>query len=319
MAVKTKNNILISFVGINDEGKLNNKPDGAILTLLKSQIKFQEIHLIWTKSDNEKTDFYKIASYLENEIKKRNHCKNVFSHPLVLKDVTDHNEIYPKLLTLLKEKFDKNAKTTTITAAISSGTPSMQVCWILIAESGDSEIELLRVKEPKFSKEIFSEVKLGTGLPRIMRLEEEVRSMKPEVVLKIKPPTLSIDNQDIALGALEFCYYRYFLSKAANGEKYMQVNGYELPRNFLESIIKYHTESFPEQDQDIRNYKDMLKNDENILSNKLHPTRTKINNKIKDSLNNPNRSRYCEIESEGMKTAKKYGINLPKKKIKILK
>jgi len=66
-------------------------------------------------------------------------------------------------------------------------------------------------------------------------------------------------------------------------------------------------------------YKMMLEKNENIMSARFLPNRTKINKKIRLALNNAKRSRYCEIESEGIKTAKRYGINLPPEKIKILK
>jgi hypothetical protein len=311
-------NILISFIGSNDAGKLLAKNDGAILTLLKAG-KFDEVNLIWTKTENEKFDGYKIAKYLQKEIKSRKHCVSVILNMLELEDVTDHNEIYPKLLELCRDKFEKRIKTIKLTAAISSGTPSMQVCWILMAESGDFPLKIIRVNEPKFKKKPFEVVKLGTGLPRIKRLEEEISSMKPEVVMTIKHPSLRIDNNEIILGPLEFCYYRYFLTKAISGEKYMNVSGFELPIEFLKCIIDYFNKSFPNLDQDIKQYKTMLEKGENLISDRFLPNRSKINKKIRSALNNESRSRYAEIESGGMKNAKTYGINLPKEKIKIIK
>lgn len=316
--MKQTYNILISFVGGNDAGKLYGKKDGAILTLIKAR-QFNEINLIWTKSEKEKFDGYKIAKYLEKEIKARKHCRVVYLHLFELEDVTDHNEIYPKLLELCMDKFEKRQKTINLTAAISSGTPSMQVCWILMAESGDFPLEIIRVNEPQFKKKPFIPVKLGTGLPRIIHLEKEVNSMKPEVVMTIKHPSLKIDNNEIILGNLEFCYYRYFLTKAIRGEKYMKVNGFELPFEFLECLIEYFNESFPSLDQDIREYEQMFKRKENISTARFWPNRTRINDKISLALHNKSRSRYTEIEPGGMKGAKTYGINLPVEKIKILK
>ncbi|HEY5533672.1 MAG TPA: RNA repair transcriptional activator RtcR family protein [Ignavibacteria bacterium] len=316
--MKKAYNILISFVGGNDAGKMQGKNDGAILTLLKAG-KFDELNLIWTKSEKEKFDSYKIAKYLEKEIKARKHCLSVYLHPFELEDVTDHNEIYPKLLELCRDKFENRLKTIKLTAAISSGTPSMQVCWILMAESGDFPLEIIRVSEPKFKSKPFTQVKLGTGLPRIVHLEKEIKALKPEIVMTIKHPSLKIDNNEIILGPLEFCYYRYFLTKAISGEKYMKVYLYELPMEFLECIISYYIESFSHLDQDIGQYKKMFEKKENISAARFLPNRSKINRKIKEALNNPSRSRYAEIESEGIKSAKKYGINLPKEKIKILK
>jgi sigma54-dependent transcription regulator len=54
---------------------------------------------------------------------------------LEIPGVTDHNQIYVEL----KNYCDRlnNADNRSYTAAISSGTPDMQVCWILLAEYGD--------------------------------------------------------------------------------------------------------------------------------------------------------------------------------------
>jgi hypothetical protein len=226
--MKKAYNILISFVGSNDAGKLLGKNDGAILTLLKAR-KFDEVNLIWTKSEKEKFDGYKIAKDLEKEIKARKHCFSVYLHSFELEDITDHNEIYPKLLELCRDKFENRLRTIKLIAAISSGTPSMQVCWILMAESGDFPLEIIRVSEPKFKSKPFTQVKLGTGLPRITKLQEEVNELKPNVKLQIDPPRLLIDGNQIKLGPIQFCYYRYFLEKAKSGEKYMRVTAYQLP------------------------------------------------------------------------------------------
>jgi hypothetical protein len=316
---RKKNSILISFVGANDAGKLADKPDGAILTLLKAR-KFDEINLIWTKSEKEKFDSYKIAKYLEKEIKARKCCNIINNHPFELEDVTNHNEIYPKLLELCKAKFEYRQKSINLTAAISSGTPSMQVCWILMAESGDFSVEIIRVNEPKFKNKPFTQVKLGTGLPRIIKLQEEVNKLKPNVMMQIDPPGLFIDNNEIKLGPIQFCYYRYFLEKAKSGEKYMRVTAYQLPLEFTESIIEYYKNSYPpDYDINIKDYKKELKESVNINTDNFLPNVSKINKKIKEVLNNSSKSRYCSIESEGPRGAKTYGINLPKEKIKFLK
>jgi len=233
--MKNTNNILISFVGTNDAGKLKGKNDGAVLTVLKNK-KFDEVHLLWTSSSNPEINYDYISKYLEKEILKRKYCKRIIRKYFELDDVIDHNEIYPKLKDFLQLKF-KNSKSK-ITAAIASGTPSMQACWILLAESGDFKMDLIRSNEKWTAKPPVTEVKLGTGLPRIVAaLEKEVKELKPEVVMTIKHPSLKIDNIEIVLGYLEFCYYRYFLTKALSDEKYMKVFRYELPLEFLESII----------------------------------------------------------------------------------
>lgn len=56
----------------------------------------------------------------------------------------------------------------------------MQVCWILMAESGDFPVDLIRSNESKFGGQFVTPVKLGTGLPRIIRLQEEVKTLTKE-------------------------------------------------------------------------------------------------------------------------------------------
>ena len=139
-------------------------------------------------------------------------------------------------------------------------------------------------------------------------------------MMQIDPPGLFIDNNEIKLGPIQFCYYRYFLEKAKSGEKYMRVTAYQLPLEFTESIIEYYKNSYPpDYDINIKDYKKELKESVNINTDNFLPNVSKINKKIKEVLNNSSKSRYCSIESEGPRGAKTYGINLPKEKIKFLK
>ncbi len=171
--------IFLSFIGSNDAGKLNSQYDGAIITALTNE-KFDEAVLYWNNNKEGKTNFSEIADYLSKEIKKRKLLKKILLTELNLKDITDHNEIY----TILQQQTDKLIKDKNhfYTAAISSGTPAMQVCWILLAESGDfSEIfplRLVKVKDPRYGPSKNIEVKLETSLPRIIRLKEENENLK---------------------------------------------------------------------------------------------------------------------------------------------
>lgn len=162
--------ILLSFVGTNDAGKLRGENDGAVLTVFKKR-KFDEVHLIWNTSEAKNVSFEQIAKYVKDEIIKRKYCSNVRPHRFDCDDVTDHNEIYPKLLAFCNSLGTTEGRK--FTAAIASGTPAMQVCWILMAESGDFPLELIRSNEPRFGKAPVTPIRLGTGLPRIIRLEQE--------------------------------------------------------------------------------------------------------------------------------------------------
>jgi sigma54-dependent transcription regulator len=122
---------LLSFVGTNDAGNLNGKPDGAILTVFR-KLRFDEVHLLWNPAAPRGISFEDIAKHVRFEIEDRGYARRVSLHRFDCKDVTDHNEIYPKLLAVCNAL--KSSKTRKFTAAIASGTPAMQVCWILMAE-----------------------------------------------------------------------------------------------------------------------------------------------------------------------------------------
>ena len=324
MSRKAKNkNVLISFVGINDEGKLKEKPDGAILTVLKKR-RFDEIHLLWNTTEHGEIDFYEIARYVKSEIQKRKLCSNVELHTFECENVTDHNEIYPKLLGLCNS-FKKNEHIK-FTAAIASGTPAMQVCWILMAESGDLPMELIRSNEPKFGKPLVTPVKIGTGLPRIMRLKEEVYVLKkqnlellPIIKLSIKNPQLFIGQIKVNLAPIEFSYYRYFLERNKSDKEFLRISGYGMPMEFLEKIIQLHKESFPDADSNRIVLERMYNKKEWLMTSTFRGNVSRLNRKIREALQNESLYKYYEIYSEGKRFNKRYGINLQKEKIIINK
>ena len=322
MKVQVKKSALISFIGTNDSGKMTGKNDGAILTVLKN-IYFDEVTLLWTSYFKPEINYDTICRYVKSEIVKNNYAGKVKSHYIDIEDVVDHNEIYPKLLSFLKTNF--NPGYVNLTAAIASGTPSMQVCWILIAESGDFPLELIRSNEPETGKPPVTRVKLGTGLPKIQRLENENErlrkiniSLLPEVVLNINKSEIYIDNFRVNFSPLEFCYYRYFLEKNISGDSDLKVQGFTMPREFCEKIIQYFNESYKPFDINIRNLKKKLSEFENIRVGNFRSNVTKLNVKIKKLPVSPNFLLYFKIMPSGPRFSKSYGIGIPPEKIKIV-
>jgi len=319
--MKKKYSILVTFVGTNDAGKLIQNKDGAILTVLKHR-KFDEVRLLWTSTHRRDINYDSISQYLQKEIIRRKYARKVKRHYIDIKDVTDHNEIYPLLLSFLKTNF--TSPNQNITAAIASGTPSMQACWILIAESGDFKMELIRSNEPETGKKPITKVNLGSSLPKIIRLVEENINLKrinvsllPSVTLNTKRSELKIDNRIINLSPFEFCYYRYFLERAKNEEDYLKISGYYTDKEFCRKIIQYYQESYPDYDINIIDLKTKLSNSENISASNFRSVTTKIKNKIKKLFKNPAIYNYLIIESQGPRYSKSYGISLPKEKITI--
>lgn len=309
-------NILISFVGTNDGGKLINKEDGAILTVLKHR-KFDRVYLLWTSSQKNGISYDKISQYLVKEIKKRKYCNYVIREFIDINDVSDHNEIYPKLLKYLKNNFkSKNIK---VTAAIASGTPSMQACWIIIAESGDFSMELIRSNEPELDREPITIVKLGTALPKIVRLERENKILRNSskisnnVIVDMPKCEIRIGDVLVPFSPIQFCYYRYFLNRVINGEGPLIIKGQYMPSEFTQRIINFYKECYPDYDYNIITLKKKLSDMESMTVTNFRSNISKINSKIKEFVCF-NYEPYL-INAAGQKYQKKYSVFISKENI----
>lgn len=322
--MKKQKNILLSFVGSNDAGKLKGPFDGVILCALTNE-KFDEAYLLWNKSGRKDLDFNKISKYVKDEASKRKLCEKVFIKELPIKDVADHNVVYPKLKefcdSLIKEK------SCSYFASISSGTPAMQVCWILLAESGEFSLEhqlnLFRVSDPKFSKPVNIPVRIDTSLPQIKRLKSEVESIKkdliPNAVIDVERGQLKIGEIIVALSPMEFCYYRYFAERVMDGLGSEKYSGFWTTRKFLESIYQFHEESFFDLESMRDDIKHLLKDGKELLLTTFRGNVTKANKKIHRDLDNDTLAKEFEISSEGNRGAKFYGIKASADKIRIVK
>jgi hypothetical protein len=315
--------MLLSFVGTNDAGKLINKSDGALLTVFKER-NFDEVHLLWNTTKNKDSDFLKIAEHVRREITNRGYCKTVKLHQFDCNDVTDHNEIYPKLISFCK--LFPTSKDRKYTAAISSGTPAMQACWILLAESGDYPLELIRCREPKYGKPYVSVVKLGTALPKIIRLQEEKEELLrqkneilPKLVIHLSNGKVQIGNTLIPLSPIEFSYYRYFIERCIQGLEPQRFSGISVPNDFLKKIIQFHKETFPDSDLFRLELENMLRQGRLLSIGTFRSNVTKSNIRIRKSLNNPALSKIFEINRQGKRHAVVYSIQVPPSKIIIKK
>jgi effector-binding domain-containing protein len=315
--------ILLSFVGTNDAGLLLGNNDGAILTTLTNE-KFDEVILLWNEAKIKDLHFSQITLYLKREIKKRKLAKKITDYEFTLSDVTDHNEVYTKL----KDFTDTLNKSTTnkYVAAISSGTPAMQVSWILLAESGDfsedNHLSLIKTTDPKFGKSKNIPVKLSTSLPRIVTLTNEVRQLKedliPQAEINIRRGTLTIGRQSVKLSPMQFCYYRYFAERKINKKPEQKFSGITVPIDFIKTIYSYHQETFEELELNRQDIKSMIDKKEELAIQTFRGNITKLNKRIEKTLNNLTLYDQFSVSSSGTRGAKFLGIKAPAEKMELI-
>lgn len=315
--------VLISFAGNNDAGALVGKPDGAVLTALKNE-KFDEVILLYNHPLDAPVDYSKVVYYLDSEIMSRKLARKVVKIQLPIENVTDHNHIYP----ILKDFADMLIKTPRVefTAAISSGTPAMQVCWILLAESGDFSEEftlrLIQVSDPKFGPSQNIRVKIDTALPRIIRLKEEIAELKKELIptaaISFEKPVLTIGSVIIPLSPVELAYYIYFAERNTQGKGEEKFSGYAVGNGFLKRILELHTKLFPSLDTNRLDLEKMLRKGTGLAMTTFRGNVSKINSKIRTMIDDEEICRAYEITASGTRGAKFYGIHAPLGKIRFI-
>lgn len=318
-----KSSILLSFVGTNDAGRLINKSDGAILHTLQNE-SFSKIILLWNNTKIADLAFKDIVEYLSSEIKKRELCNNLEARELKLDDVTDHNEIYLKLKEFT-DLLDKNSDYK-YTAAISSGTPAMQVAWILLAESGDFSISnpmrLIKTKDPKFGESSNIEVKLNTSLPQIIGLSKELDKVRKDLIPKVSISKsrgiISIGDRIIDFSPIEFCYYRYFADRVINKKGLEKFSGYTVSLSFMKIIYRFHEETFYDFYSGREELGDLIKKEYEIGITTFRGNISRINKKLKEQLKNDTLFKAFCVYSEGKRGAKVYGLKLTPDKIKYI-
>lgn len=316
--------VFLSFAGTNDAGTLTSEREGAIVTALLAE-KYDEAVIFWNENDKAVPNFKEITDHLADLFRKRNLIESYRFVQVNIPDITDHNGIYD----MLKGETDKLPKHRDIgyTASITSGTPAMQVCWILLAESGDFSEEfplrLIRVIDPRFTEKPLREVKLSTTLPKIISMKQELNELKdnliPEAKLLISKGLLKIGSAEVPLSPVEFAYYRYFCERKLNDEEEEKFSGLTVSDAFTRSIIEFHEVSFPDLDLNRLELIQILKSGAGLSITTFRGNISKINKKIETALNNSYMAGLFKIESAGKRGAKFYGIRADQSKIRIVR
>jgi DNA-binding NtrC family response regulator len=140
--------VLLSFIGNNDcylsEGK-----DGAIVSILKKR-PFDALYILFNKE-----------SYLEHAYEIRDYCKRQFPRlevnfePSVTLDPIDYNLVYPAMYNAISHiKGKEKDKNPVYTVSVTSGTPTMHSCWVLLKQGGVIDAELIQSSREQGISEI---------------------------------------------------------------------------------------------------------------------------------------------------------------------
>lgn len=121
--------------------------------------------------------------------------------------------------------------------------------------------------------------------------------LNPKIELKVREGQLLINGLKVKLGRMEFCYYRFFLERALNGEDQISFTDQitlnrnykqhinDIPEFIIKKILSYYQDSFPNDYSFIRLRDQYDKGKTPDIKQTFIPHISKINKKIKDTLN----------------------------------
>lgn len=191
-----------------------------------------------------------------------------------------------------------------------------------MAESGDFPIKLIRSNEPRFGKPLVKNVELGTSLPRIVRLQEQVRQLRselqdptPMITMTIQNGTIDIDGKLVPLSPVEVAYYRYFLERAKSGNAFVRISGIQMPATFSQKIVDYHRASFPETDLYSKGLERLLERGNGISVSTFRTTVSRINKRLKAEIGNAPTQNLITIQRNGLRYRTSYGVLIPPDRI----
>jgi sigma54-dependent transcription regulator len=168
------NKLLITFIGKQDPYNKFSE-NGPILTLLKHRNDFSDIFLLYNEETTEnlkKTEnilkiTYSVTSYFTN-----------ISNP------TNYREILKELRFFINKFYGKFNKSNEVWISLSSGTPQMHTCWLILAASGEIKANLIHVNDPGKSKHPIVEID-----PAVIELPKISVLTTPSVISQVDEKT----------------------------------------------------------------------------------------------------------------------------------
>lgn len=147
--------ILLSFIGNND-CYLPEKP-GAIVSILMHQ-SFDILYLLYNDES-----YLKPASAILEYCRKNHPALTVRYQPALAVNPTDYNTVYPAMYQAVREILRKNPDGE-FTISVTSGTPTMHACWILLQQGNVIDARLVQIHRETGLSEITFEL---DDFPRI--------------------------------------------------------------------------------------------------------------------------------------------------------
>lgn len=167
--------ILISFIGNQDAKGLKNNTNGPILSILRKR-QFDSLYLLFNND-----------SYWNAMLEMQAFCNQ--KYPLMRVefreaksiDPINYNLVYPSMYEVV-QKIQKQNPEGKFTISVTSGTPTMHSCWVLLVFGGVIQAKLIQISKQSGISEI--DFKLDE-FPSITAAEE----------IKAKLTTLSRENE----------------------------------------------------------------------------------------------------------------------------
>ena len=202
--------ILISFIGNHDPYDYGKEKHGPILSILQRN-KYDKLYLLFNND-----------RYWNSLIETQLYCNQHYPYMIVEYRLAeslnpiDYNLVYPAMYQVVT-KIVKDNPNDKFTISITSGTPTMHSCWILLVQGKVINAELIQV-----SRE--------SGIQKVTFKLDDFPNIEPSDELKVELTRLSRENEQLKK-SLD-------LEDAINNGFYIPPEGVDLDKGIIPAYYK---------------------------------------------------------------------------------
>ncbi|MDD3812578.1 MAG: sigma-54 dependent transcriptional regulator [Bacteroidales bacterium] len=174
--------VLLSFIGNND-CLLSQGKEGSILSILKER-SFDYLYLL-----------YNDVRYLPHAAEIREYCKKLYPRLTIgyqeadAYNPIDYNVVYPAMVAAVKEiEKEMSIKDIEYTVSLTSGTPTMHSCWILMVMGGIIKAKLIQssreegIQNVDFSLDDFPQLQAANQIKiELTKKDRENKALRKQV------------------------------------------------------------------------------------------------------------------------------------------